>query len=647
MISRVLLSFISLFLVRRSQRSTGRTTPWYQQRPLYQQAQAALSARDRQAFETLKPQLTAYPLYPYLLFADLKSRLRSATDEEILGFFETFRDTPLATRLRKTWLNTLADDNLRNKFLAAYEPNSDINLLCYYLNARIQSGQTSGIIDAITNLWLVGHSQPGRCNGPFHWFEKQGELTPKLVWARVELAMNQGNIALVKFLSKKLNAHDQKWVRLWLRTHDNPEQMLNAQGLWHDTLITRKIIAFGIKRFVANHDEGAAKSLWNRLKSNYTFSTDTINEIERYIALRAAYRHHPNATNWLQVLPPNATDQQVLVWLARAAMRNADWNALLETIHSMSKTQRQQEMWQYWQARALEEVGKTEQSIAIYTQLAKRRSYYGFLSADRVDTSYHLENVPILADSQTTQSLLKIPGILRARELYILNQIPDARREWEHTIRGFTPYQLRRAAKLASEWGWHANAIRTTAKTGHYHDLSIRFPTPFQHEIRQVAKQFRLDTAWIYGVIRRESAFQPDAQSAKGARGLMQLMPATAKHTSRRLGLVPPRPHDLLNKDHNIRLGSAYMRQLLDEFNGSQVLATAAYNAGPNKVVRWLPQCGRVPADLWVDTLPYFETRRYVRAVLVYATIFDWKLNAAEATRITERMAPVAQLQTG
>jgi soluble lytic murein transglycosylase len=615
-------------------------------RQLYQQAQTALSVRDMQAFENLRPQLIAYPLYPYLLFADLKSRLRSATDEEILVFIETYRHTPLASRLRKAWLNTLADENLQDKFLAAYEPSSDVKLFCYYLTARIQSGQTSGITDAIKNLWLIGHSQPATCDSPFHWFEKQGELTSKRLWVRIELAMNQGNIVLVKRLSHKLNARDQKWVRLWLRTYDHPERMLNEPGLRDDIPITRKIVAFGIKRFVAIQDEGAAKALWEKLKPKYRFSTATKNAIERYIALSAAYRQHPNAINWLQALPANATDQQVRVWLARAAMRNADWSVLLETIHSMSKTQRQKEMWQYWRARALEEIGKTEQAIILYTQLAKRRSYYGFLSADRMGTGYHLENKPILTDSQPPQSLLKIPGILRARELYILNQIPDARREWEHTIRDFTPHQLRRAAKLASEWGWHANAIRTTAKTGHYHDLSIRFPTPFQHEIQQVAKQFRLDTAWLYGVIRRESAFQLDAQSAAGAQGLMQLMPATAKNTSRRLGLVPPHPHDLLDKDQNVLLGSAYMRQLLDEFNGSQVLATAAYNAGPNKVVRWLPQCGRVPADLWVDTLPYFETRRYVRAVLVYTTIFDWKLNA-RATRITERMAPVAQPQSG
>jgi soluble lytic murein transglycosylase len=193
------------------------------------------------------------------------------------------------------------------------------------------------------------------------------------------------------------------------------------------------------------------------------------------------------------------------------------------------------------------------------------------------------------------------------------------------------------AAVLAHEWQWHDNAIVTVAKANYFKDLDLRFPTPFEETIRMNAQTYDLNPSWIYGVMRRESAFNVTARSSAGALGLMQLMPHTARLTSRLLGLSKPSTSDILTSEQNILLGSAYLHRMLNKFDGNLVLATAAYNAGPNRVKQWLPKNNSIPADIWIETLPYKETREYVRAVMAYSTIFEWKLDE-DITPLRERM---------
>jgi soluble lytic murein transglycosylase len=204
----------------------------------------------------------------------------------------------------------------------------------------------------------------------------------------------------------------------------------------------------------------------------------------------------------------------------------------------------------------------------------------------------------------------------------------------------FNTEQIKQAAILANHWGWHSNAIRTIAKVEYWNDLEIRFPTPYQPHVMHTANQLSLEPAWIYGVIRRESAFMPDARSSTGATGLMQLMQGTARGVAKRNNLLRPSVRDLMQGERNIQLGSTYLRQLLNRFDNHQVMATAAYNAGPHRVMRWLPTKGALPADQWIDTIPFTETRRYVRSVIAYTAIFERMLNE-KPTQLKHRMLPV------
>jgi len=321
-------------------------------------------------------------------------------------------------------------------------------------------------------------------------------------------------------------------------------------------------------------------------------------------------------------------------------MRDSDWPSLKTAVESMQDTSDEPLMWKYWRAKALEHTGDRKLARRLYRELARERDYYGFLAADRLGVPYTIESTPLIKDTASVGALMEIPGIRRAYELLRVDAETDARREWNRLLTGFNVERKKQAAVLASKWGWHADAIRTVALIEEFDDLELRFPVSYPDDVTYFAQKRRLDPAWIYGVIRRESAFAARAISSAGAQGLMQLMPATASLTAQKAGLPVPGAGAVFDPKRNIELGSAYLRELFERFGGNMALASAAYNAGPHRVQQWLPEDRALSADAWVETIPYYETRGYVQAVLAYTAVYEWKLGRTPM-RLAERMEPI------
>lgn len=593
-------------------------------------------------YRRIAPELTDYALYPYLEYQKLRRHLGTASDAEVEGFLEDHPDLPLSFQLREAWLNLLARRGRWEKFLELYPGGSDTRMECLAIRARIARGGDESLLDDIQDLWLTGRSQPEECDQAFDLLYASDRVTTELVWERIALAMDRGNQRLARFLGKRLDAEDQQWLELWILAHRRPEAGLEDPRLQKDTDRARIIVRHAVER-LARTDAARAHTLWNRLDGHYSFSPEELFETDREIALEAAYEHLPEAQTWLAELARHDSSGGVGIWWARSALRNQDWAALVAAIESLDANEQSEDRWQYWLARALEQTGQGDRALAIYAGLAENSNYYGFLATDRLDRPYRLVSQAIVSDEERNKAhaLLEIPGILRARELYAVNMIPAARREWYLAISLLSEDEIRLAAILADEWDWHDSAIRTVAEVEHWGDYDLRFPMPYREQVLSNAEAQSLDPAWVYGVMRRESAFMEDARSDKGALGLMQVMPYTARSVARRLGLRRPSQYDILDVDRNITLGSAYLRQVLDRFDGNQVLATAAYNAGSNAVRRWLPESEEMPADLWVETVPYRETRGYVAAVMAYTTIFDWKLDDV-VTPLRDRMTGIS-----
>jgi len=604
----------------------GHSTTLAKQRQQYFAAKDAYDAGNLASYQRLTAGLKNYPLYPYLRYMYLRDHADSVAESELQQFIDRYDDSPPGVRLRNHWLFDLAGAKRWSEYLQLFQESEDPALQCYQVLARLNTATatpTAELLDEAEALWRVGHFQPPACDGVFDYLNNSHRMNSELIWARVRLAMEEGELQLADHLAYRLSAPEQRWIQRWGLVYHHPATQLNSLATNEDLPIVREILAFGARR-LARSDAEAAHIRWQQLKSRFHFSVAQRAEVERFIAISAARQRSPQALQWLSEVKESDTDAATREWRIRSAVLAGDW-ALLERWTQTLPKDEQTESTQYWRARALEQQdGKTGAEL-LYKTLAKEHSYYGFMANDRLHQDYALISLPTPDDAVQFDKMAARPSMQRASEFYQLGLIPEARREWTSATKKMNPDELAQAALLAKRWGWYERAIITAAKGGHWDDLELRFPTPYRSQVVDTARRQQLDASWVYGVMRQESAFMVDAKSSAGALGLMQLMPATANDTARLLDWPPRSTQEVLAPTNNIQLGSAYLRHILDRFRGNQMLATAAYNAGPGRVRQWLPSTV-VPADQWVEAIPFSETRKYVQNVLSYSVIFDWRL---------------------
>jgi soluble lytic murein transglycosylase len=344
-------------------------------------------------------------------------------------------------------------------------------------------------------------------------------------------------------------------------------------------------------------------------------------------------------------VPDEAVDAKLREWRIRTAVSDGNWSAVVTHTSNLAPEETQREEWRYWRAHALDQTGERARALDDFSRLARERDYHGFLAADFMNWPYEMSNQPIEYDPAALEALANQPGFIRARELYKAELFIDARREWHWITRNLSPDELKLAAVLAEQWGWHDRAILTVAQSKDYNDLNLRFPINYQSEVRKIAKQFQLEPAHVYAVIRQESAFNKDARSHAGALGLMQLMPRTGRVTAKKHNIALPSTSLLYEPDKNISIGSAYLKQVMEAYDDNIVLASAAYNAGPHRVKRWLPEDEEKPAARWIAMVPFNETRNYIQRILAYIAIYDWRLEQP-ATPLKKHMPLIRPNET-
>jgi soluble lytic murein transglycosylase len=348
----------------------------------------------------------------------------------------------------------------------------------------------------------------------------------------------------------------------------------------------------------------------------------------------------PGAYERLAALPRGAQDDEVMRWRARTSLRDHQWLQLLGDIGAMSAAERAAEEWQYWRAVALARSGQILVAKAAYEQLSLERSYYGFLAADELDRTYALSESRLLPNEAIITDIETKPGIIRARELFFVGQDSRGRSEWDAVVQSLEDDEKLQAAIVADRWGWHSRAIATAASIDEYDDLDIRYPLPYLQQFEQFSLAASISPTWAYGIARSESLFMPDVRSRAGAVGLMQLMPATGREVAQEIKLPYAGLATLTDADSNIRLGTTYLGKMANRYSGNRVLATAAYNAGPHRVDQWLPEQGSIDARVWIENIPFNETRSYVKRVLAAETIFQWRLTGT-AQRLSDTLPEV------
>lgn len=589
-------------------------------------------------YTSLYNHLHYYPLQPYLDQQRLLKNLDLSNASEINAFLLKYKGTPLDWPLRKRWLKYLAKQQQTSLFLAAFRPTANAELSCQHLSFRLTSGLPERtVFPQVTKLWQVGKSQNKACDPLFERWQEAGYRTNDIVWKRITLAADGGQHTLIPYLTKLLPPEQQYLAKLWHKVRRDPALVGKLKYFPNKSSRETEILAYGLKRYVWRQPDNAIRS-YNKTKKMFVFTLEQQQQINETFALALSAKSHPKAQVWLDKLELNSLNRNMLQWRLSMALKQQNWEGLIVDLKRLPAKYKDDLKWKYWYARALIETDSVERGQYLLQQLASERHYYGFLAASHLQAPAKMKDKPLVFSLAEKRRVINYPAAKRAFEFYHLGRYYQARSEWNYLISKLTKREKLIAAKVANENQWFDRTIFTLAKVGYLDDVTLRFPKAFDEEIYRHSTKEKIAPSWAFAIARRESSFMVDARSSVGAKGLMQLMPNTAK--SLKKGKINQKY--LLNADNNIQLGTRYLKKLLDKNSGNQVLATAAYNAGPHRVRSWLKDSKPIPADIWIETIPFKETREYVKSVLAYQEIYQH-----EPGQVSELFEQVTSMNIG
>jgi len=592
-----------------------------QQQSLFKQLYAKALNGNEAAVKLGKKQLKGYRLNHYLDFALLKSKITQLPVTEIKTFQSKFPDSPLVKKLDEMLTYELGKQKQWADYLSRYKNNKASQTMhCWYLQARIDTSDLKGLPTAITNTWLNGLSLPDACNSVFKWWEGQGHLTDQLLEERINLNFVVNNASTARHLASKIK-QKPVWVDHALQLMSDPIKTLEVAIKWKDTEQNRELVYLKSKT-MAQKKPDEMYQIWPSLKKHFSFSDKQTAQVERTNALFAAVDYLSFTITAMDALPAAQHDSQINAWKVRYYLFNQNWKAVEKTIKTMPEFQQKKDSWQYWLARAFAKNGNKKQAKALFTKLALKTGYYGFLAADHMRMPYE-----ICTEDMAATLIVKLPESLEnAFELFALDMITEARKEWIIGYQKLSTGERRALADLAYQKGWYNKVSAIMGALGLWKNYKMRYPLAYKSEITKLANKHQLLPQWIMSIITQESAWQTDAISSADARGLMQLIDATAKRLSKKLGLKYTGKPQLHDADFNLQLGIFYQRELFDRFNNHPLLALSSYNAGESKADDWLNGFPTAP-DIWAETIPYRETRGYITKILTNITIYDWLIN--------------------
>jgi soluble lytic murein transglycosylase len=602
-----------------------------------------LAARDAYArgkidqFERLNKQVPEdYPLRVYLDYWQLKSR--SSSTGELARFAADHPDTPLSDRTRQDlarFYGNIQDwDNYRQ--VAEKLTAKDRELTCFDLRARLARGDQTAA-NASLGLWLTAQDQPSGCSALFTSLSASGTLTDGIRIARLRLALEAGNLSLARQLITSVTSNSKSDLDLLTQASHSPEKTLAAIP---SSQVHREIALYALSQ-LARSDPDLAARLWKTRLAVFPKAE------QRYgwgvIALAAARQLNPGAVTWFLNAKDQVSDTQN-IWKTRTMLRAGRWPDVYQSIVNMPADTQDEAAWRYWKARSLAATGASAKANPIFARLSHEIHYYGLLANEELAEKVETQPTSYRPSPDEIKQIKSRIGLKRALLLRELDLNVDAANEWNWAIRGFDDHQLLAAAELAREAQWYDRAIKTAEQTQVTHSMDLRYLTPYRDLAESYSDKNGLDPAWVYGLMRQESRFMDYARSNVGARGLMQIMPATARWIARHMGLGRKAHNQIADPDVNIKFGTFYLKRLLTSLDNSAVLATAGYNAGPGRARRW--QANRVlEGAVYVESIPIPETREYVKKVLANAMFYSQRLGLKGNT-LKERLG-VIPAQTG
>lgn len=616
----VLLSLILVVAICHGQLK-NQELPLTEQRVMFIQAEEALKADDWATFHRLGNHIKDYPLYPYLLYQQITRNFETLPQEQVDKFLNDYKGSYLAKVLRQKWLNQLAEKELWNDYLDYYTPSKDTGLQCLYLTAKQHAYNYTAIQSATRKLWLTATSQPEACDDIFEQLLAHDPERDQLVKQRFLLALESQQLSLANYLLGLLKDSDKPSAEKLVDVYRFP---MKINKLNPNPDLDPEMITIGLTR-QARKNPKKTEQLWLKFKDQVNFSQQQKATIMEQLVRGYKRKRIKKTPDWVDAVATEIQDEYFIAWKVQIALRQQDWLQVQYWLEKLPDEEHQSARWQYWYARSKEQLNDNDKAHEIYKNISQQRNYYGFLSAAKSQQPFPINHKPLDYTTEEKQTIENSEEIQRIKEFFAIEQNRRGRNEWWHYVKDMPAKDRYIAIKIANEHGWDDLALASTMRLDYRDDLSMRFPFRFKDIVIKQASAQQLKPSLIFGLIRQESLFRQKAISHVGARGLMQIMPYTGRRIAKQLNEKFQGNQMLFDPETNIRFGSHYLGKLLRE-QGHPVLAIASYNAGPHRVKRWLSYQNGTPADIWVETIPFSETREYVKHVITYAMIYDYLL---------------------
>lgn len=567
-------------------------------------------------------------LFPHLYGEWLRHNIQTISISKANAFISDPNHKAAAWFFKPQWRKELVRREqwaLINDSFVVYE---DPVLVCHFFEAR--EALNLPIPEAkIESLWLSGKSRPDHCDPFFIEWISSREDSDRLVWNRQIKAFYARNGTLVRYLNRFYKSESAKADGAFLtEVYSDPKRVVTKR---YDPSSDRMHeIALAAVNRMAFRDPRSASNLWLAIvKATPNITKNEIKKASRYLGIAMAKQALPQAAYWLGIADSDRSDEEVQHWRLQIALTDRDYRKVLALFEELSPKLKQSNQWQYWSGVArLKQEGFLANDNPLYS-LSRKRLYYGYLAAGV------LGKEPTLGANRTYPptnfvALKDAPELKRAKALFDAGEVSRAQVEWNLYVRNKDNQTQHAAAELAMTWGWYAKASQSAGWSGRYDLIHLRYPDAFKSIVLDQTTKLDLPRYWVYGVMRQESRYAHTAVSPAGALGLMQVMPATATQTAKKHRVPYSGKADLHEPETNITIGSHYLDDLLKRFD-HPVLATAAYNAGPSRVNLWRE---RFPNEMtiWIESIPFNETRNYVKSVLAYSQIYalthqtDWHL---------------------
>ncbi len=628
MSARRLVALSATLLVALLLAQTAAATP-AEERFLH--ARDAFKAGERVRLARLIDAMGEHELRPWAEYWQLRLRLDDSDSTGVSAFLEREKGSYLAEKLRGDWLRFLGKRGEWEAFdreLAAMQ-QPDQELICYGLQSRLSRPEVASreaVLIAARPMWFVSVELPEPCIPLMDALVADKRLDVDDVWERVRRLLEIKKLREARVAANYLPTAQMPSAGMLEAIADKPAPYLaKLPANFADRRLLREMALFAVHG-MARQDPLPAATQWRGIEKK--FSEPDRGYIWAHLAQQAAKRHLAEANAWFDLAGATPLAEEQSAWKVRAALRVQDWARVRQAVEQMPPQLAAEPVWTYWLGRSLAAAGASEAARALFQKIAGQPNFYGNLADEELGRTI---TVPPLATPPARDELAQAtaqPGLRRSLVLIRLDMRVEGVREWIWTLRGMDDRRLLAAAELASSHDVYDRAINTADRTSSQHNFSLRYLAPFHDRVAPKSRELALDNGWVYGLMRQESRFIMNARSSAGAKGLMQLMPATAKWVAKKIGLSDFHPNKVAEMDTNVTLGTNYLKMVLESLDNHPVLASAAYNAGPSRARRWRAE-RPLEGAIYAETIPFSETRDYVKKVMsnavYYATLFENK----------------------